>query len=139
MARDDVEASRRRRRAPAMRHLGAAALGAAQTRPTRPYRERNTLISAQAEKQIVVTETHAKEQERIAYSLEAEMATFKNETVKQRKQIYQLEKERERYGVEAAEQRNLCDLRVLRCCGAFTPSTRLVSRNDGSGWFLFRF
>ena len=22
--------------------------------------------------------------------------------------------------------------------GAFTPSTRLVSRNDGSGWFLFR-
>ena len=40
---------------------------------------------------IVVTETHAKEQERIAYSLEAEMATFKNETVKQRKQIYQLD------------------------------------------------
>ena len=39
--------------------------------------------------------------------MEAEMATFKNETVKQRKQIYQLEKERERYGVEAAEQRNL--------------------------------
>ena len=26
-----------------------------------------------------------------------------------------------------------------RCYGAFTPSTRLVSRNDGSGWFLFRF
>ena len=23
--------------------------------------------------------------------------------------------------------------------GAFMPSTRLVSRNDGSGWFLFRF
>ena len=22
--------------------------------------------------------------------------------------------------------------------GAFTPSRRLVSRNDGSGWFLFR-
>ena len=53
-----------------------------------------TAISTQAEKQIV-TETHAKEQERIAYSLEAELATFKNETVKQRKQIYQLEKERE--------------------------------------------
>ena len=38
------------------------------------------------------------------------------------------------------------DLTVLpQCCdfpscgGAFTPSTRLVSRNDGSGWFLFRF
>ena len=30
------------------------------------------------------------------------------------------------------------DLRVLKCRGAFTPSTRLVSRNDGSGWFLFR-
>ena len=36
------------------------------------------VIPPQAEKQIVVTETHAKEQERIAYSLEAEMATFKN-------------------------------------------------------------
>ena len=80
----------------------------------------------------MVTETRAKEQERIAYSLEAEMATFKNETVKQRKQIYQLEKERERYGVEAAEQRNLCARRVLTCC------LRLVARNDGRGWFLFR-
>ena len=29
-------------------------------------------------------------------------------------------------------------LRVLKCRGAFTPSTRLVSRNDGGGWFLFR-
>ena len=28
---------------------------------------------------------------------------------------------------------------VPRCCGAFTPSTRLVSRNDGSGWSLFVF
>ncbi len=80
----------------------------------------------------MVTETRAKEQERIAYSLEAEMATFKDETVKQRKQIYQLEKERERYGVEAAEQRNLCARRVLTCC------LRLVSRNDGRGWSLCR-
>ena len=31
------------------------------------------------------------------------------------------------------------DLGVPSCAGAFTPSTRLVSRNDGSGWFLFRF
>ena len=30
-------------------------------------------------------------------------------------------------------------LGVPRCCGAFTPSTRVVSRNDGRGWFLFRF
>ena len=30
-----------------------------------------------------------------------------------------------------------CDLGVPSCCGAFTPSTRLVSRNDGSGWSLF--
>ena len=80
----------------------------------------------------MVTETRAKEQERIAYSLEAEMATFKNETVKQRKRIYQLEKERERYGVEAAEQRNLCARRVLKWC------LRLVARNDGRGWSLFR-
>ena len=28
---------------------------------------------------------------------------------------------------------------VPLCGGAFTPSTRLVSRNDGSGWSLFRF
>ena len=30
-------------------------------------------------------------------------------------------------------------LRRLGVCGGFTPSRRLVSRNDGSGWFLFRF
>ena len=28
------------------------------------------------------------------------------------------------------------DLRVLKCCGAFTPSTRLVSMRRGRGWFL---
>ena len=33
---------------------------------------------------------------------------------------------------------NMCDLGVPSCRGAFTPSTRLISRNDGSGWFLFR-
>merc|ERR1711988_1839693 len=49
----------------------------------------------------------AKEQERIAYSLEAEMNAFKAETVKQRKTIYALEKEREKYGIEASDQRNL--------------------------------
>ena len=31
------------------------------------------------------------------------------------------------------------DRGVPSCGGAFTPSTRLVSRNDGGGWFLFRF
>ena len=29
--------------------------------------------------------------------------------------------------------------RKFGVCGGFTPSTRVVSRNDGSGWFLFRF
>ena len=28
-------------------------------------------------------------------------------------------------------------LAVPSCGGAFTPSRRLVSRNDGRGWFLF--
>ncbi len=32
-----------------------------------------------------------------------------------------------------------CDLGVPRCCGAFTPSTRVVSRRGCRGWFLFRF
>ena len=32
-----------------------------------------------------------------------------------------------------------CDLGVPRCRDAFTPSMRLVSRNDGGGWFLFDF
>ena len=32
-----------------------------------------------------------------------------------------------------------CDLGVPRCCGAFTPSTHVVSRRGGRGWFLFRF
>jgi hypothetical protein len=31
------------------------------------------------------------------------------------------------------------DRGVPSCGGAFAPSTRLVSRNDGSGWSLFRF
>ena len=31
------------------------------------------------------------------------------------------------------------DLGVPWCCGAFTPSTRLVSRRGGRGWSLFRF
>ena len=31
------------------------------------------------------------------------------------------------------------DCGVPRCCGAFTPSTRLVSRRGGRGWSLFRF
>jgi len=52
-------------------------------------------------------DTVLKEQERIAYSLEAEMGQFKGETVAQRKAIYGLEKEREKYGVEASEQRAL--------------------------------
>ena len=30
-------------------------------------------------------------------------------------------------------------LAVARCRGAFAPSTRVVSRNDGGGWFFFRF
>ena len=33
---------------------------------------------------------------------------------------------------------NMYDLGVPRCCGAFTPSTRLVSIRRGRGWFLFR-
>ena len=33
----------------------------------------------------------------------------------------------------------LHDLGVPRCCGAFTPSTRVVSRRGGRRWFLFRF
>ena len=32
-----------------------------------------------------------------------------------------------------------CDLRVLKCRGAFTPSTRLVSIRRGREWFLLRF
>ena len=38
---------------------------------------------------------------------------------------------------EGATERS--DLGVPRCCGAFTPSTRVVSRRGGRGWFLFRF
>ena len=31
------------------------------------------------------------------------------------------------------------DLGVPSCRGAFTSFKRVASRNDGSGWFLFRF
>ena len=37
------------------------------------------------------------------------------------------------------DQLDKSDLGVPRCCGAFTPSTRVVSRRGGRGWFLFRF
>jgi dynein heavy chain len=37
------------------------------------------------------------------------------------------------------KDKTLCDLGVPRCCGAFTPSTRVVSRRGGCGWSLFRF
>merc|ERR1719240_2034903 len=72
-------------------------------------RERNLQVkeTQRAHEKVHEKETRVKEQERIAYSLENEMNSFKAETVKQRKAIYQLEKERERYGVEASEQRAL--------------------------------
>ena len=41
--------------------------------------------------------------------------------------------------VEVKYHLERCDLGVPRCCGAFTPSMRLVSRRGGRGWFLFRF
>jgi len=36
------------------------------------------------------------------------------------------------YATDDGDLRHRCDLGVLKCRGAFTPSTRLVSRNDGS-------
>ena len=59
------------------------------------------------EEKVKVTEDEVKQQERVAYSLENELAQFKAETVKQRTTIYTLEKEREKYGVEASEQRTM--------------------------------
>ena len=43
------------------------------------------------------------------------------------------------YKVCAATQDVEVDLGVPRCCGAFTPSMRLVSIRRGRGWFDFRF
>jgi hypothetical protein len=40
---------------------------------------------------------------------------------------------------DQADEARRHDLGVPRCCGAFTPSTRVVSRRGGRGWFLFRF
>ena len=42
-------------------------------------------------------------------------------------------------GMDKVAEMPLSDLGVPSCRGAFTPSTRVVSRNDGSGWSLFRF
>ena len=38
-----------------------------------------------------------------------------------------------------SESKDVMRVRLGVFCGAFTPSTRVVSRNDGSGWSLFRF
>ena len=40
---------------------------------------------------------------------------------------------------EADEGTFVFDLGVPRCCGGFTPSTRVVSERAGGGWSLFRF
>eukprot|EP00520_Triparma_pacifica_P005870 CAMPEP_0118657374 /NCGR_PEP_ID=MMETSP0785-20121206/13984_1 /TAXON_ID=91992 /ORGANISM="Bolidomonas pacifica, Strain CCMP 1866" /LENGTH=865 /DNA_ID=CAMNT_0006550287 /DNA_START=8 /DNA_END=2602 /DNA_ORIENTATION=+ len=72
-------------------------------------REKNLQLTTiqKTEDKMKKTEDEVKNQERIAYSLENELAQFKAETVKQRTVIYQLEKEREKYGVEASEQRTM--------------------------------
>ena len=44
----------------------------------------------------------------------------------------------QKHNIMAAET-SVLYLAVPSCGGAFTPSRRLVSRNDGSGWFYFRF
>ena len=46
--------------------------------------------------------------------------------------LHAVVQERRKYGKIGA------DLRVLRRCGAFTPSTRVVSVRRGRGWSLFR-
>ena len=38
---------------------------------------------------------------------------------------------------KAAKAKKACDLGVLRCCGAFTLSTRVLSIRGGAGWFIF--
>ena len=40
---------------------------------------------------------------------------------------------------ELEDEKNECARGVPSCCGAFTSFRRVVSRNDGSGWFVFRF
>ena len=45
----------------------------------------------------------------------------------------------ERCELELVVAHHAANLGVPRYCGAFTPSTRLVSIRRGRGWFLFRF
>ena len=40
--------------------------------------------------------------------------------------------------MQLPEEAKKFDLRVLRCCGAFTPSTRVVPIRRGRGWSHFR-
>jgi hypothetical protein len=46
--------------------------------------------------------------------------------------------EKRKFEEQLVAREQAYDLGVPSCGGAFTPSTRLVSRNDGSGWSLFR-
>mmetsp|Transcript_40025 Transcript_40025/g.89752 ORF Transcript_40025/g.89752 Transcript_40025/m.89752 type:complete len:912 (+) Transcript_40025:82-2817(+) len=73
------------------------------------------LQEKQTQKALVLAKDNsdqAKEQERVAYSLEAEANALKTETKEQRALIYQVEREREKYGVEAVEQRKLYEAAV---------------------------
>ena len=44
----------------------------------------------------------------------------------------------QKHNIMAAET-SVLYLAVPRCCGAFTPSTRVVSGRGGRGWSHFRF
>ena len=64
-----------------------------------------------------------------------EMSALRDREFDLRESIKNLEKDVQGHKKEIRER---CDLGVPRCCGAFTPSTRLASIRRGRGWFFFR-
>ena len=64
-----------------------------------------------------------------------EMSALRDREFDLRESIKNLEKDVQGHKKEIRER---CDLGVPRCCGAFTPSTRLASIRRGREWFLFR-
>ena len=111
------------------------------TRPTGSYLRREIAIQAALEKKLAELEAERAAQ-READRLADE--AFTKEFLAAAMEVFRLLDTDESMSLDHDEfvggvAHNPSGPGVPRCCGAFTPSTRIVSRRECRGWFLFGF